>query len=41
MSVTELLPTRQKLSDADKLQAMQFLISALAREENIVCLCLP
>jgi hypothetical protein len=34
MSVTELLPTLQKLSRADKLQVMQFLISELAREEN-------
>jgi len=34
MSVTELLPTLQKLSRADKLQVMQFLISELAKEEN-------
>jgi hypothetical protein len=33
MSVTELLPM-QKLSRADKLQVMQFLISELAKEEN-------
>ncbi len=38
MSVTELLPTLQKLSRADKLQVMQFLISELAREENEVSL---
>lgn len=34
MSVTELLPTLQKLSRAEKLRVMQFLISELAREEN-------
>ncbi|HEY9604589.1 MAG TPA: hypothetical protein V6C85_23490 [Allocoleopsis sp.] len=34
MSVTELLPTLQKLSRAEKLRVMQFLISELAKEEN-------
>lgn len=34
MSVTELLPTLQKLSRAEKLRVMQFLILELAREEN-------
>ncbi len=34
MSVTKLLPTLQKLSRADNLQIMQFLISELAKEEN-------
>lgn len=34
MSVTELLPTLQKLSRTEKLRVMQFLISELAREEN-------
>lgn len=33
MSVTELLPTLQKLSRAEKLRVMQFLLSELAREE--------
>jgi hypothetical protein len=34
MSVTDLLPTLQKLSRAEKLRVMQFLISELAKEEN-------
>jgi hypothetical protein len=33
MSITELLPTLQKLSRADKLKVMQFLVEELAAEE--------
>ncbi|MEC4814409.1 MAG: hypothetical protein SAK29_14195 [Scytonema sp. PMC 1069.18] len=34
MPVTELLPNLQKLSRADKLQVMQFLILEISREEE-------
>lgn len=34
MSVTELLPTLQKLSRADKFRLMQFLVAQLAQEET-------
>ncbi len=34
MPLTEVLPTLRELSRADKLRAMQFLVSELAREEE-------
>lgn len=38
MSITELLPTLKKLSRADKLKAMQFLVEELATEEEALLL---
>lgn len=35
MSLTELLPTVQALSHADKLRLMHLLVAELAREENV------
>jgi hypothetical protein len=35
MSLTELLPNLQKLERADKLRAVQFLVTELAKEEGI------
>ncbi len=34
MELIELLPTLRELDRSDKLRAMQFLVSELAREEN-------
>ncbi len=36
MSVTELLPSLRKLSRADKLRVMQFLVQELAQEEGLL-----
>lgn len=41
MPVTELLPNLQKLSRADKLKVMQFLIFELFKEEEEVKNCSP
>lgn len=38
MSIAELLPTLKKLSRADKLKAMQFLVEELATEEEALLL---
>ena len=38
MSLTELLPKLQVLPKADKLRAMQFLVSELAKEDGITLL---
>lgn len=35
MSVAELLPPLQKLSHADKLRVMQFLLTEIAREDSV------
>lgn len=35
MTITELLPTLQNLNRADKLKVMQFLITELAKEEEL------
>lgn len=35
MTIKELLPTLQNLNRADKLKVMQFLISELAKEEEL------
>jgi hypothetical protein len=39
MPITELIPQIRALSRADKLRAMQFLVSELAKEEGITSVC--
>lgn len=38
MSIADLLPTLQKLSRAEKLKVMQFLVQEMAKEEEILSL---